>query len=353
MRQEPSRQALLVLGMHRSGTSAFTRVLNLLGASLPTQLLPITADNVTGHWEPMEVVGIHDQVLASAASGYDDVTQFPQEWFASEAADVFRSQILDILKRDFSMCSLFILKDPRMCRLLPLWFPILKEFSTQPLFVIPIRNPLDVAASLKKRDGFSEDKSLLLWLWHFLSAERGTRGRKRSFVRYNLLLQDWRKVIHRIETDLDLRLTRTVEAEKQIDRFLNWEHRHHDLPDEELFARPNLLEWVRIAYAWAIDAAQSSPVNAGDLDLIYGELTQASRAFGGFYTELTKARSRIVLLQTEARALQAQANEYAVVRRTLAWRLLIVYWRTVDAALPLGTRRRRIYDEIFSFFNFN
>ncbi len=62
----PRRTALLVLGMHRSGTSALTRVLNLLGASLPKNLLGASPGNETGHWEPDRLIGLHDRMLAES-----------------------------------------------------------------------------------------------------------------------------------------------------------------------------------------------------------------------------------------------------------------------------------------------
>jgi hypothetical protein len=48
----PGAQALLVFGMHRSGTSALTRVLNLRGAALSRQMVAPKSDNPRGYWEP-------------------------------------------------------------------------------------------------------------------------------------------------------------------------------------------------------------------------------------------------------------------------------------------------------------
>jgi hypothetical protein len=61
-----------VLGMHRSGTLAVTRALNLLGASLPGEMMSNTHHNASGHWEPLEVVDIHDRLLAGHNYLWDD-----------------------------------------------------------------------------------------------------------------------------------------------------------------------------------------------------------------------------------------------------------------------------------------
>ena len=67
------RTCLLVLGMHRSGTSAFTRILNLMGAKLPKQLIGALPGNEAGHWEPERLVLLHDQMLAEAGSSWRDL----------------------------------------------------------------------------------------------------------------------------------------------------------------------------------------------------------------------------------------------------------------------------------------
>ena len=62
--QTSSRQAILVAGMHRSGTSALTRVLSLLGADLPENLAPALPDNnETGFWESVDLMKLHDKML--------------------------------------------------------------------------------------------------------------------------------------------------------------------------------------------------------------------------------------------------------------------------------------------------
>ena len=68
----PQRICLLVLGMHRSGTSAMTRVISLLGADLPKTLLGEGLGNEAGHWEPAPLVTHHDWLLEQLASRWDD-----------------------------------------------------------------------------------------------------------------------------------------------------------------------------------------------------------------------------------------------------------------------------------------
>jgi hypothetical protein len=68
------RTCIVVLGMHRSGTSALTRVLSLLGAGLPKNVLGVSPSNETGHWEPERLVVFRDALLATLQSAWHDWT---------------------------------------------------------------------------------------------------------------------------------------------------------------------------------------------------------------------------------------------------------------------------------------
>src|SRR5437763_8180680 len=153
--------------MHRTGTSAITRVLALLGIDLPRHLVPgVPNDNDLGFWESVLVGEAHDRFLASIGSAWDDVSPIPKSVFASAKADRFVGELDEILRAEYGDSSLFVVKDPRMCRCLPLWIAALDRFGARPSFVITTRNPLEVAGSLKARDGFSGTKSCLLSLRH-------------------------------------------------------------------------------------------------------------------------------------------------------------------------------------------
>ncbi len=274
------RRAIFVVGMHRSGTSALTKLLALRGIALPARLIGATSDNEKGFWEPSAIVDIHDELLKTAGSSWDDLAAFPDSWFLSDVVRQFRHRLTAALERDFGDAAIFAMKDPRLCRLLPLWLSILEERRIAPLFVIPVRNPLEVAASLKKRDAFSTDRSLLLWLQHFLAAERHTRGYPRSFIAYHRLLNDWRGVLNTIGRDIGVSWPdQSYTSDAGIEEFLSADLRHHSMETGELYARGNVAEWVKTAFSWAMRAAEGLPAEPDDLDKVRGELTVAERVF--------------------------------------------------------------------------
>ncbi len=271
------RHAVVVVGMHRSGTSALARTLSLRGAALPRRILRPAPDNEAGFWEPREIVAIHDELLASAGSSWHDVGEFPRSWFASNSAGRFKERLVDALHEDFGRTSLFVVKDPRICRLVPLWLSVLDEFGASPLFVIPIRHPLEVAASLEQRNGFAIAKSLLLWLRHFLAAERDTRGFRRSFVAYHHLLSDWCGVVDRIGRDLHILWPRrSVAFDLEIDYFLSKNLRHHRFDDERLLSERPIGRGLRTAFDWAMQAVNRQPSASAELDAVSEGLATAT-----------------------------------------------------------------------------
>ena len=315
------RRAILVLGMHRSGTSALTRVLSLRGAALPKRIMRPTPDNEAGFWEPSEIAAIHDEILASAGSSWHDVSEFPHSWFASDIAASFKQRLVAAMREDFSDAPLFIVKDPRICRLVPLWLSIFEQMRVAPLFVISIRNPLEVTASLRERDAFSEAKSLLLWLRHFLAAERSTRGLRRSFVAYDRLVRDWRGVVDRIGCDLDVSWPRQSHvADIEIENFVSTRLRHHVFGTEEVHVRRNLAPWLKTAFDWATRAASGRPTTPDELDSVHVALEAADLAFmplvaakeaslAARAAELEHLRAEVGSLNERAEGLQAGAAD--------------------------------------------
>ena len=219
---------IVVLGMHRSGTSALTGVCGLLGADLGKHLMAAQPDNVTGFWEHADISHVHDELFARLGYAWDDERAMPERWWQYEIVKPFRETLIDILKRDFSNSILPCVKDPRMSRLAPLWVDMLRELGWRQHFLLAVRNPHEIAESLKSRNGFPREKSHLLTLRHWLDGERATRGERRVFVNYEALLQDWRAVMRSVWGRMGLPWPKDAEAhDGRIREFLIGDLRHH------------------------------------------------------------------------------------------------------------------------------
>jgi len=253
-----SRQAIIILGMHRSGTSALARTLNLCGVDLGSNLMPPEQeDNVKGFWEHLDIFQANEKLLHGLNSSWDDVRALPDRWWNSDFAEAYKLEIISILERDFSNSPLWAVKDPRICRFLPLWRPILEQTDNKPLFLIIVRNPLEVVASLAKRDGFSKGKSCLLWLKHLIESEKGTRNASRVFVTYEELLSDWKGVLSYIKKTFNFEWPITFKkAAPQIEAFLSSSLRHNEINDDILIEDQNLSKWISHAYLAAKKAVE-------------------------------------------------------------------------------------------------
>jgi len=306
----------MVLGMHRSGTSALTRIFNLLGADLPTNLLPPSETNKTGYWESRDLTTIHDGVLASAGSNWHDWRPFNQEWFSSPLAAQYQQQIVDVLRRDFAKSQLFAIKDPRVCRLWPLWRDVLEEFGAGPLVVMPIRNPLEVAASLKRRNELIPANIYLVWLRHVIDAEFSTRDLPRAVITYDSLLDDWQEAIAAIGSKLKLSWPRRGPlAEIEIENFLSPELKHYTKNSERLAAKADIIDWAKDAYAALTHLAEhpEHPADLKRLDAIRAEFDKASSAFGVAFAlgeaELAAEQGAVAALRAELTAAQGTVQD--------------------------------------------
>ena len=113
----PNRRAIIVLGMHRSGTSALMRTLNLCGVDIGSNLMPPgPEDNVKGFWEHMDIYQANEKLLQNLGSSWDDVRALPDRWWNSDFAEAYKLEIINILERDFSNSPFWGVKDPRICR---------------------------------------------------------------------------------------------------------------------------------------------------------------------------------------------------------------------------------------------
>jgi hypothetical protein len=238
------RLCILVCGTHRCGTSAVTRVINLFGADIARDLIPATSDNIRGYWESAAVIGIHDHLLNSIGPRHTDPfdpLSLPATWQDTEQAQRAKYRLMDQVETEFAGSSLFVVKDPRISRLLPLWIDVLQALHIDVKIVIPFRNPLEVAASLAQRDAISLAKALLLYFQSYLEVELVSRGLPRCFVRYDTLLRDWRSFQSHLNELSGMRFSppsATVKAE--IDEFLTTDLHHHRCDREELLRHPDV-----------------------------------------------------------------------------------------------------------------
>ncbi|MDP3895530.1 MAG: sulfotransferase [Mesorhizobium sp.] len=298
------RICILVLGMHRSGTSALTRAISLLGAELPKLLLAPNAGNPAGYWEPARLVELHDQMLAEANSRWDDWRPFAMSDLPRKRAEFYRAEIVRILFEEFDRAPLFVLKEPRISRFVPLYAEIFQSMGVQLRFVHTSRNPLAVAASLSAREGSTRGFNALLWLRHELDAELATRHKPRVFVSYEALVDQPLQELEKIGRVLGITWPRPIgDAAKDVLGHLSAKHRNHVANPEILSADRGIPEWVKEAYL-ALKALESDVDDPGartTLDRVRSDFGAVPSAISDFLFE-ELASQRVVLEKARAEA---------------------------------------------------
>jgi hypothetical protein len=143
---------IVVLGMHRSGTSCITRMVNLCGASLGDSTIGANEYNKSGHWEAAQGLEINELILRYSGGTWDNP---PERLLCAGFIRWKMREFLGRLHREGTA----VWKDPRTVVTFPLWRPMLKRC----MILAAYRHPLSVARSLQRRDGFDLERGLELW----------------------------------------------------------------------------------------------------------------------------------------------------------------------------------------------
>lgn len=311
------RTAYLVLGMHRSGTSAVTQLLALAGASLPANVMPGDEHNAKGYFEPWKIAIFDDERLRAAGSAWDDPFAFPFRPLPPDEERAWTLRALAMFDEEFGEATWPLMKDPRATVLLPFWRAVLAERDVTMRCVIPVRHPLAVAGSLARRDGFPPEKSVLVWSAYMLAAEAYTRDLPRAFVGYDALLSDWRAEVARIEAAHGAPLPKLTAAKaKKIDGFLTADLRHN-AGEDGLSKLAWAGEIAGSVYDWfAAKAAGKSPSDkalqsaADKLAARQAEIgmlvSPAARDLAAARAELARTRDELTASETFRVELQAE-----------------------------------------------
>lgn len=327
----PRRDGVLVLGMHRSGTSGMAGTLARLGVDLPRTLLPPNDTNPKGHWEPAELVSLHDELLASAGTCWSDWRKFDPEWYDTPIAARFKRLAKTVLAGEYGDSACFVLKDPRICRFARFWLEIFAEEGITPRIVIPVRQPLEVAYSLRTRDGLSLNYGILLWLRHALEAEAASRNLPRVFVLWDNFLKDWHSEAERMAAALGIGWPKpTATAAADIGLFLTAQLKREDVPDRMARLHPEMHEWAISAYEALRELSRDPETSRARavLDDIAARFEGASRLFGpalaSLDNDVAQRDARIADLANELKryhqALTEHADEIAHLKSDLTQR---------------------------------
>ena len=203
--------AICVLGPSRSGTSLTARLLELAGVYLgePADLLhgelPELPEhsrdvarraNPEGFWEHYRLMRLNERILRRLGGNWREPPPLPAGWEGSEELEPEREQARALLEQTFAGRPLWGWKDPRNALTLPFWRSLVPDLRC----VVCLRDPVDAATSLRRRDGMSFECAVRLWRRYVAAGMANSAGSERLVVRYEDYFADPRGAAARLAT---------------------------------------------------------------------------------------------------------------------------------------------------------
>lgn len=241
------KKCIAVIGMHRSGTSVVTKALEVLGVNLGQNLIPVANDNQNGFWEDKSIVDLNDRLLALAGMTWFSVSEYPFALLDSEQGRSLEKEALDIISRRIDAYPLWAFKDPRCGRLLPFWQKVFMRLNVALSYLVVLRNPLDIAASLEKRNDFKLAMSQHLWLVHTFQNLKLLKNKEVCFVSFDDFLNEPEKHLQRFSLCFNLPIDNLCMA-SFTEEFINHGLRHSHSTLEDLASLPGVFPFVQKLY---------------------------------------------------------------------------------------------------------
>lgn len=222
---------IFVYGTGRSGTSAIAGTLNRLGIPIGNKVIPATEANQKGYYENFTAVDINETLLKHLRIQYNFDFLPPENWWNEKWTKPFEFLIENFLKDEFPRKDIFLIKDPRLSILLPLWLKVINKLAISHRHIIGLRHPEEVHKSLAKRDSEIRNTTLLRWLNYYFWAELYSRNAPRAVVSYDQLIATPLKIFEQISEQLQLSDYININP-NTINSFIDKSLKHHKFSED-------------------------------------------------------------------------------------------------------------------------
>ncbi|MFO1241943.1 MAG: sulfotransferase [Rickettsiales bacterium] len=229
---------IVVLGPHRSGTSLVTRLINMMGAYFDAGNASIgfNDENPKGFWERSDVIKCDEDILKHYNSSWDRLDNWkfaapkktPKD--LEEVATKMKNIILEMDGH-----RPWVMKDPRMCLTFPFWKTLLEV----PVLVVVYRDPVEVAVSLRQRNGFALSQGLAMWEYYAVGIANAIGDLPVAFVSHSDMLTNpigmMQKLFDRLK-ELGVREI-SLPSEREITAFIEpslYRSKADELPHSEV-----------------------------------------------------------------------------------------------------------------------
>ncbi len=231
MTSHPSHP-ICITGMHRSGTSMVAGLLSQIGVYLGDELDFLGGkepENAEGFREHFGFYALNERLLLHLGAGWD-APWLPAGWENREDLEPFRQEASLLIQRmrlRSGEQKFWGWKDPRNSVTLPFWKSLLPDVRV----LICVRNPIEVAASLSKRNNFSLAASSQLWLHYYRSLLAHSPFGSRVITVYENYFEHFEEELTRIAAGLgmDVGAAALIGAKRAANQGLR--HNRSSLPE--------------------------------------------------------------------------------------------------------------------------
>lgn len=192
-------KALIVLGMHRSGTSAISGLLEQLGVFMGKKLFgPQRGVNEKGFFENAKVVALNEKLFDRLLQSWDDPYALNFKTYEISTLTDVQAEANQLLESEYLSHPLWGMKDPRTSLHIKFWQQVFKSHQVEPCYILMLRNPLEVAQSIHKRDQIETEHTLRLWLNYTLSSYLSCHDENLTIVKFDTLISNPKQVLREL-----------------------------------------------------------------------------------------------------------------------------------------------------------
>ncbi len=304
-----ARPIVVVLGVHRSGTSLAARLLEALGIRLGGPLLPGHRDNPEGFWEHQGIITATRRLEeALGVNPFRGTRMAPPEgaWWTEEACREPFEQLRALLTEECAGDGVFGFKDPRSLLLLPMWKALFAALDLAPRYVLALRHPGATARSMQARAGIRPRHGQLLWVEHWRYGLRHLSTAPHAVVSFERWFEAPAAQLATLAAGLGIADARRAEVEARLAELVRPGRVHHSAGAED-----PLLPQAQTLYASLsrADAASWEALRAEAAGL--AEQALARDVFEGVAARAAASERRLQEARAEVEALQARVRTLA------------------------------------------
>ncbi len=245
----------IVLGMHRSGTSVLAKLLIDLGYDPGENLMPASEENPLGYFEDLIIHDLNNRILDFLFLRWDqieDVSNRRIDLAVDLVWENFGQESTGIIEQKLGKSGKIMIKDPRLTILLKFWLKVLDQFKAQKHYFLAVRNPLEVSASLNKRNNMSEKNALQLWYYYNYSCLTDLDERL-CIVRFGKLISDPENEVNRILNHIHVKHRNTENLLNNfVNSFVDKKQIHHHSTARELINKTANIPEIESLYDFLI-----------------------------------------------------------------------------------------------------